>query len=161
METIAAMILAAAAIAFVGYPLFKPKPLEFDGLGIEDETIEDELVDQKEATFAAITELDFDHAMGNLSDQDHNELRDRYKLKALTLMKQIDEVEKARPPESPAATGQIEGTARVFCSGCGAKIDPDKLFCPKCGKSLSSGCPNCGSAMDPEDTFCGICGQKR
>lgn len=168
METILAMILAAVTIGFVGYPLLRAKPQE----GEEDvepapgDTIEDELEVQKESVYSAIAELDFDHAMGNLSDSDHQELRDRYKLKALTLMKQVDEVEKAaqaqRPPErrapAPRPASQTEG--RAFCSGCGAKLDHGDKFCASCGKPSVTGCPSCGTAYDPGDAFCSGCGRK-
>ncbi|MCL5960587.1 MAG: zinc ribbon domain-containing protein [Chloroflexi bacterium] len=167
METIVAMIMAGVVIAFVGYPLLRASPEEVAEPFVEEESVEDELAAQKEATYAAISELDFDHAMGNLSNQDHEELRERYKLKALTLIKQIDEVEQAgaaaRPPERPAATAEEArggGGPRTFCSGCGAKPSPDDRFCAGCGKSLGSGCPNCGVAFDPGDAFCAGCGQR-
>ncbi|MBI2955575.1 MAG: zinc ribbon domain-containing protein [Chloroflexi bacterium] len=167
METIVAMILAIITIGFVGYPLLKTNPEDATEPAQEEETVEDELSSQKEATYGAISELDFDHAMGNLSDQDYNELRERYKLKALALMKLIDEAEKANPPaQSPeprlddARQTREGGATRTFCSGCGAKAGPDDRFCARCGKPLVSGCPSCGAAYDPGDTFCAGCGQR-
>lgn len=174
METIIAMILAAIAVGFVGYPLLKANPEEVAEPPVEEETVEEELVAQKEAVYEAISELNFDHAMGNLSDQDHDELRERYKLKALNLMKQIDEVEQAKaaqpfggrtqPPErrTTAASRRTRdgGGSSAFCSGCGARLSPDDRFCAKCGQPLTSGCPNCGADSDPEDVYCASCGQR-
>lgn len=173
METIIAMILAAIAVGFVGYPLLKTNPEEVVEPLVEEKTVEEELIAQKEAVYEAISELNFDHAMGNLSDQDHDELRERYKLKALSLMKQIDEVEQAkaaqplggrtRSPERGTAASRRtrqSGGSGTFCSGCGAKLSPDDRFCAKCGQPVASGCPSCGADSDPEDVYCASCGQR-
>lgn len=163
METIIAMILAGITVAFVGYPLLKANPEVALQPEAEETTVEEELENQKAATFAAIGELDFDHAMGNLSDRDHEELRDRYKLKALTLMKEMDELAKSTPRHpAPVATPQAvaeRGNSQRFCSGCGAGLDRDDRFCRQCGRPLSSGCSVCGTLLDPTDAFCANCGR--
>lgn len=163
METIVAMILAAVTIGFVGFPLLKANPEEEVEQIVEEESGEDELALQKEATFGAIAELDFDHAMGNLSDQDHDELRERYKLKAMALMKQLDEAEKASAkirPRAQETSAREGGVTRAFCPGCGARLASSDRFCSSCGESLTSGCPKCGSPRSPDDAFCANCGQK-
>lgn len=48
----------------------------------------------------------------------------------------------SKPAEKPAEEGEPEepaaaaGETKAFCRHCGAPVDPDSTFCPKCGKKL-------------------------
>lgn len=48
------------------------------------------LAAQRDAVYASITELDFDHEMGNLSNKDYADLRERYTRKAVSILKTLD-----------------------------------------------------------------------
>jgi len=45
------------------------------------------------------------------------------------------------------------------CSGCGAKLEPQLLYCPACGRQLRRKCPACGAIVEPGHQFCGSCGK--
>jgi RNA polymerase subunit RPABC4/transcription elongation factor Spt4 len=52
------------------------------------------------------------------------------------------------------------------CRSCGALMDEDQMFCPKCGTSKlqetvrSSICSKCGNLIRDDEVFCSKCGQK-
>lgn len=87
------MVSASLAVAlFVSWPLLMGKA--------EPDTAAEErpiaqLLAQKDTVYSAIKELEFDHAMGNLSDQDFRELSGRYEDRAVALLQSIDEVSQA------------------------------------------------------------------
>lgn len=184
LVSIVAVVMAAAAFALVGYPLLRerrqpaipPLPDDYQRL-LED------LLAQRQATYAAIKELDFDHEMGNLADADYHELRERYRRKAAGILRDLDELQAGSVPfaaeagpdgeEEPATSldDELEREIRRrrrarrraasggrTCTSCGGPIGPRDRFCAGCGMPVVAGCPHCGSAFQPEDRFCGRCG---
>lgn len=73
MSAILITVLAMAAIAVAAYPLFKPA-LRAVGQGDVDWRVE-HLLSQREATYSAIKELEFDRAQGKLGEADYAALR--------------------------------------------------------------------------------------
>jgi hypothetical protein len=98
----------------------------------------------KALTLRAIKELEFDRAMGKVSDADFIELRDRLRQRALRLMRQLEgggayrqlieqEVaarvgETAERPALPSAPGR--------CTQCDTANDVDARFCKACGHRI-------------------------
>jgi len=97
---------------------------------------------EKMLALRAIKELEFDRAMGKLSESDWQEMSGRLRTRAARLMRQLDagsgyrdqveqEVAKrlgAMQPEAPAAR---------FCAACGTPRDADAKFCKNCGTRLT------------------------
>lgn len=50
----------------------------------------EELVDEQKRVLKAIKELDFDHQVGKLSNEDHDDLSRTYRLRAVELMRSLD-----------------------------------------------------------------------
>jgi hypothetical protein len=100
---------------------------------------------EKTLVLRSIKELEFDRAMGKLSEKDFVEMSLRLRARAAGLIRQLDagagyrdQIEKeidrrVAPKAAPAKTG--ESVAR-FCAACGAKTDPDARFCKDCGANL-------------------------
>ena len=99
---------------------------------------------EKLLTLRSIKELEFDRAMGKLSDADWREMSSRLRARAAGLMKQLDagagyreQIERdlakrlAVPPDQ-------KGTPAVgnFCTECGTKNEGDAKFCKNCGHKL-------------------------
>ncbi len=52
-----------------------------------------ELREEKRRVLRAIKELEFDHAMGKLSDEDFKQIGDRYKLRAIEVIRELEPLE--------------------------------------------------------------------
>ena len=100
---------------------------------------------EKALTLRSIKELEFDRAMGKLSDQDFEEMSGRLRARAVGIMKQLDAgstayralIEKelaARVGKPPVAVTATAG----FCTECGTKNDGDAKFCKSCGAKLKA-----------------------
>lgn len=125
--TILGWLLAAAALVFVGWPLFRapvPSP-------ISDAEALTALERQKREAYAAIKEAEFDRRMGKLSDDDFAALTGRYRQQALAAIAGLDQAQRsdiARRGRAPARM--------AFCPDCGEKLPPRANFCSHCGRSL-------------------------
>jgi hypothetical protein len=121
---------------------------------------------EKALALRSLKELEFDHAMGKLSERDFEEMSTRLRARALSLMKQLDEGEsgyrgvierelKARlagrsaagsvapardvaVPEPGDAEDVVEDAPLVgTCPGCGTVNDEDASFCKRCGRRVA------------------------
>jgi len=110
---------------------------------------------EKTLVLRSIKELEFDHAMGKVSDKDFAEMSARLRARAAGLMRQLDagsayrdqiekEIAKRVSPSpvgralsaSPGAPDKARPT-RV-CTGCRTENDADARFCKSCGSKLES-----------------------
>jgi len=100
---------------------------------------------EKMLALRAIKELEFDRAMGKLSESDWQEMSGRLRTRAGRLMRQLDagagyreqvENEIAKRLASTPAAG--EAPAARFCASCGTSRDPDARFCKNCGARLET-----------------------
>jgi hypothetical protein len=99
---------------------------------------------EKALTLRSIKELEFDRAMGKVSEKDFEEMAGRLRARALTLLRELDQggssyrtsIEQeldrrlSRKGSSPAAP------ANISCASCGAANDLDAVFCKKCGSKI-------------------------
>ena len=121
---------------------------------------------EKTLVLRSIKELEFDRAMGKVSEKDFADMGARLRARATRLMRQLDagagyrnEIEKEitkRIGEAPAgskeqdpaydAQGQsLDGVGRVLlskpagtCPSCGTSNDTDARFCKHCGAALGA-----------------------
>jgi hypothetical protein len=95
---------------------------------------------EKSLVLRSIKELEFDRAMGKVSEKDFTEMSGRLRSRAARLLRQLDagagyreqierEIEK-RLGKAPAVA-----TAGV-CASCGTTNDADARFCKGCGKAM-------------------------
>jgi hypothetical protein len=101
---------------------------------------------EKTLVLRSIKELEFDHAMGKVSDQDFAEMGLRLRTRAAGLLRQLDagasyssqiEQELARRLAA-APTGQTEARTGGFCTQCGAATAASAKFCGQCGHKLET-----------------------
>ncbi|KIG15034.1 hypothetical protein DB30_06066 [Enhygromyxa salina] len=88
-----------------------------------------ELREEKRRVLRAIKELEFDHAMGKLSDEDFRQVGDRYRLRAIEVMRLLDDDDQLHPQlaEHLAALGLKLAAAGVTPNveaGSNAKVVP-------------------------------------
>ena len=111
---------------------------------------------EKTLVLRAIKELEFDRAMGKVSDADFKKMAGRLRAQALGLMKQLDveipeyrdviEEELARRlggDASEAIEREVAGAANtgiefvdLMCDDCGTQNESDARFCKECGSPL-------------------------
>ena len=113
---------------------------------------------EKQMTLRSIKELEFDRAMGRLSDEDWNEMSTRLRARAGRLMRQLDagagyreQIEKdlakrigektadrraKASAEDRSAKASAERTADQICAACATANDTDAKFCKGCGAKL-------------------------
>jgi len=99
---------------------------------------------EKLLVLRSIKELEFDRAMGKMSTADFDELAGRLRVRALTLMKQLDTPEpvyRARIERDLAARLEQAPSTAQSCA-CGAANDADAAFCKRCGTRLSARGPS-------------------
>ena len=110
---------------------------------------------EKLLTLRSIKELEFDRAMGRLSDDDWKEMSGRLRSRVARLMKQLDagtgyreQIEKDidarlktlrsddKAPRDGADDRNTKAAAERVCSSCATANDSDAKFCKSCGQSL-------------------------
>jgi len=147
-QSLSAIVLVSvlmAATTVVGLAVLRTvRPLVF---GDEDRTqmigqrTRVALEREKMLVLRSIKELEFDKAMGKLSETDFDEMSGRLRTRAARLMRQLDagggyraQVEadlRKRLGEAPA-----DAPAARFCAACGTARDVDAKFCKNCGAKL-------------------------
>jgi hypothetical protein len=95
----------------------------------------------------SIKELEFDFAMGKVSQADFDEMGGRLRRRAMGLILQLDastgyreqiEREIEAQVKTPAASSS-DAHARIgFCPACSTRNDTDARFCKQCGTSLNA-----------------------
>ena len=101
---------------------------------------------EKALVLRSIKELEFDFAMGKVSQADFDEMGGRLRRRAMGLIVQLDastgyreqiEREVAAQVTTPA-TAPEPSTRTGICPDCGTHNDFDARFCKQCGTSLKS-----------------------
>lgn len=115
-----------------------------------------ELEREYQALKRALKEIEMDHAMGKLSEDDYGEIRARYRERAVRVLRQLDQA-----PGQPAAADirrQIELDLAAHRAGAG----PGKTAGPKEEEPLkvSATCPSCSTRNDHDADFCKKCGTR-
>ena len=102
---------------------------------------------EKTLVLRSIKELEFDRAMGKVSEADFDDMGRRLRVRAIRLMKQLD-VEavdylqlierelRERLGREVASSRQPDATGPRDCRNCGIPNDVDAAFCKGCGTAL-------------------------
>lgn len=150
-------VIALLAVGFVLVPLFtddgtsvaKPVPRPPEPPGDRSDPI------------GALREIEFDRATGKLSDADYATLKARYTSEALESMRATEQQEVAADALDLAEEAILRYRRRASsCGTCGARPEPDALYCSSCGRYLPGRCDGCGAAVsEPAARFCTTCGK--
>ncbi len=154
-------VVAASLVAVAAYrslaPLVSPEDLVPDAPagGHTRAALERE----KALVLRSIKELEFDHAMRKTAAADFEEMRDRLKVRAVGLLRQLDAVgyrdaverdlaaragtassttsSTATSSSAPVPAAVPEGLSRRACGSCHTINEPDARFCKACGVALA------------------------
>lgn len=145
------VVLAAWAGAYVGYAAYRTiAPLLARHFAERVEMVGGRtraaLEREKTLVLRSLKELEFDRAMGKVSDADFHEMGGRLRFRARSLLKQLDvdgtawrgliERELAERLAEAGDAGPEAAGGRLPCGGCGASNERDAKFCKHCGTAL-------------------------
>jgi len=98
---------------------------------------------EKLLVLRSIKELEFDKAMGKLSETDWQEMSTRLRTRAARLIRQLDagsgyraQIEQDLKKRLGESAAGAQAPAANFCSQCGTARDADARFCKECGAKL-------------------------
>ena len=146
MVVIAIALMIVGAVAFVAYPYFQTTRNSDDLFADSGDPALEHVVAQRDATYAAIKDLEFDHAMNKLSDSDYRTMRAKYEGKAAVILKELDGLaetqrRRVRVPMNDEAierqVQQLRGARRVRCAKCGTLAGASDRFCARCGAPVN------------------------
>lgn len=138
MTVFVALVLAVLTFAFIVYPFFKQRADSVDSG--EDEKLQ-ELRSERDTTYSMLKELEFDFQSGILTKDDYRDLEARYKHKAISTLRNIDDTGRGVGVEEEIEK-QVQELRRSkgrFCPQCGARAQESDRFCSHCAASLSQG----------------------
>jgi ribosomal protein L40E len=104
---------------------------------------------EKALVLRSIKELEFDFAMGKVSQADFDEMGGRLRRRAMGLIQQLDansgyrerierDIDALVTAPAPPASPHEQHARTGICAGCGTHNDTDARFCKQCGTSLKS-----------------------
>jgi hypothetical protein len=142
-QTAAAIILlsltvfAAAAVGFAALRAIGPLA---GALKITDQApaggrIRAALEREKALALRAIKELEFDRAMGKVSETDFTEMSGRLRARAARIIRQLDAGGSYRQRIEREIQKRV-GRVTNACPSCSSANDLDARFCKKCGSAL-------------------------
>ena len=146
-------IFAAAVVGLAAWRTFAPLSNDEDGSGPQmlGGRTRAALEREKTLVLRSIKELEFDRAMGKVSEKDFAEMSGRLRVRAAGLIGQLDagavyreEIEKeiarrVKPSDSGSsrvASKNATAHAASMCGACATANDADARFCKHCGASL-------------------------
>lgn len=135
MTILVALVLTVLTFAFIVYPLLRQRLGTVDS--VEDEQLQ-ELHSKRDTAYSMLKELEFDFKSGNLTEEDYRDLETRYKRKAVSILRDIDNLKQDvsvddKIEKQVLALRQDKGR---FCPQCGARSKDGDRFCASCGANL-------------------------
>jgi RNA polymerase subunit RPABC4/transcription elongation factor Spt4 len=133
-----------------------------------------------QGTLMALRDLEFDHQLGIVADDDYARLqaqlmaqaaRARQSKNTVVTDERIEAAVQARRRsarkqkattideriEAAVQSGRATGKKQA-CAACHAPLKPGAKFCPRCGAAASNTCSHCRQPHEAGDKFCAACG---
>jgi hypothetical protein len=171
-----AIIFTIAALYAVAYPIVVTMRQTAPATTSSEDSLE-ELLARRDAAFQALRDLNFDHEVGKITDEDYLVFEAGLKQNAADALRAVDAweaqtdagIEDVLEQEIAARRSSLGVPGRP-CPHCGRPSAARDVFCTGCGRPLAqaaapvagkpaAACPQCGHALEPGDRFCPGCGQ--
>ncbi len=114
------------------------------------------LMAERDSVLDSIQEIDMDHSMGKVPEQDYQRQRSSLALEGAEILRLIDELQSdGAPDESAMELEAAVAQLRRKSSSAGIQKNGDELSvaCPTCGESIYHGdrfCSNCGATLEEQ-----------
>ncbi|MFI5323098.1 MAG: zinc ribbon domain-containing protein, partial [Thermodesulfobacteriota bacterium] len=162
-----ALVIAALAALFISMPFFFRVGNRTRAEYFPDPREENlrALHARKDSLLNAIKDIEFDHGLGKLSDEDFEELRGKYRVEAAQVLKEIDALAKNKPARDvDDIEKEIWAERKKFLTSYDdEEIEKEILRAREAAWNTTADatyCSKCGSAYGEEDLFCTRCGAK-
>ncbi len=164
------LAVTVGAALYVAWPLLFGRVRAEDYLALEGaEPALQRLYVQRDGVYAAMKELEFEFATGKLSEHDFQQLQERYKRKAVAILKRIDDARAGRLSRGALVEFEddleVERPRAPRKAGRRAELDVEQEIeafrrrARESGEAAALTCPSCGRpVLDPEAVFCAKCG---
>ena len=96
MVLVATLLIISATMAVILWPLFRARPAPDTGQSWERDRL-DSLLSRRDSAYDAIRDLDFEYRLGNLSEADYLELRERYRERAAGVLRRLERLDSSSP----------------------------------------------------------------
>jgi hypothetical protein len=159
VELLLGIIIGLAVVGIVSVPLLSEASAS--NLVPASGGLLPDLMAEKTAIYTAIRNLEFDHDVGNIDDDEFARLLRQHKAQAIELLRQIDSAKDRRPSGKGAKAAQRGGQPKPS----GQVKQQTKQSVAREKKAATAGaaifaCPSCGRAYEKGDGFCAKCGTK-
>ena len=141
MNAMELLPMLCSLVLLLGLLLYLGHPLLMSGRAGAAGGQTRQLFERKEQLLGEIVELEFDHKLGKVSEEDFQRLFAELEAETLAVIGELDRLNGAgshqlerRIEEEVAALRQKTAVPR--CRGCGTLRREGDLFCPQCGSSL-------------------------
>jgi hypothetical protein len=143
---ISALMAAAALVGLAALRTLRPlvSPQD-DRVAMVGQRTRLALEREKLLTLKTIKELEFDRAMGKLSDADWQDMSTRLRARAARLMRQLDaasgfrdQIERDLAKRIGDAGDKTTASAERVCAACSTTNDEDARFCKECGQAVAA-----------------------
>lgn len=153
---VSALMAGAALIGMAALRTFRPLvSADDDRVVMVGQRTRAALEREKLLTLKTIKELEFDRAMGKLSDADWHEMSTRLRARAARLMRQLD--------ASSGFRDQIERDLAKRLGDSAARLKPSRYNEDESHRGATASaervCASCSTANDADARFCKGCGQ--
>jgi hypothetical protein len=169
------LLVAGAVVLFVAWPWRTQREAAEDESAAGVPLTSEALAERREGLLTALRDLDFDHAVGKVVEEDYAPLRETLLAEAAEAIAQLDGQQATTEAELDAyieaavlvrrqslgAEHTGVGAARgSICPTCGRVAPNGDVYCGGCGNQLKAVCPACGRETNTADLFCGRCGTR-
>lgn len=123
------LLMSVASVLFVLWPALKGRQERWEYS--DEDTPLGRLGARKEVLVGNLADLDFEFAMGKVSEDDYMSLRNSLKRQTLKVMEQMEVLAAGQPVRTSLPAKETRG-----CSSCGNAAPRGARFCPSCGSPL-------------------------
>lgn len=133
-----ALALCGLALFRVIDPLVRPAAAAARAEGGRQSVRLRELEKDKQLVLKAVREIEHDYQMRKISEGDYKELSQRYRARALRLIREIDAGDDFRTLIEQELKTRVAARELIGrrCTSCATINDADAQFCKKCGQAL-------------------------
>lgn len=166
------LAILVPVVLFITRPLFEPGLIEDEGLAQREDHDLSGLLAERDRILNALQELEFDHVLGKIPDEDFPAQRAWLVQQGADLLRRLDQFQ----PSAEAASDAVERVEAVVAQRRADAARPPANLAPALAadddlevalaqrrrqrqEKAAGFCPQCGGPVQKSDHFCPKCGK--